>query len=239
MRIEKLRQGGGAYQGLCGTGARPRRYAGNADRATPTRNSVNDRGFPGPNPPQTRSTGPGESPRQPANTGTMAKRRVSGGDGLSPRDGALRSYRRRGHGWVGRGVITAPSAHIYMGQPPMSERVLRRPWWRGPSAPRDIHGGDDRDPETGQTAPPVSGTTSSVRARDDFQLADDLGPVGSEWPCARWAEQRGPRGDDSELGQKRIRRPSKVPFLFSFMLYFSIFFNCFESKFEFECEILL
>jgi hypothetical protein len=116
MRIEKSRQGCGAYHGLCGTGARPRRYAGNADRATPTRNSVNDRGFPGPNLPQTRSTGPGESPRQPANTGTMAKRRVSDGDGLSPCGGALRSYRRRGHGWVGRGVVTAPSAHIYIGQ---------------------------------------------------------------------------------------------------------------------------
>jgi hypothetical protein len=32
--------------------------------------------------------------------------------GLSLRGGALKSYRRRGHGWVGRGVVTAPSALI-------------------------------------------------------------------------------------------------------------------------------
>jgi hypothetical protein len=219
--MEKSRQRGGAYQGLWGTGARPRRYAGNGDRATPTRNPADDRSFPGLNPPQTSSTGLGELPRPPGNTETMAPRRVSGGDGVV-------TTRRRTEilsaAWTWLGG--ARSSHgterpYYMGQPQTSERVLRRPWRRGPSAPRDIRGGDDCDPETGQTAPPVSGTTSLVRARGDFQPADDPGPVGSEWPSTQWADQRGPRGGNSEMGQNEYAGP--VRSLFSFLLCFIIF----------------
>jgi hypothetical protein len=76
-----------------------------------------------------------------------------------------------------------------------------------------------------ERAPPANGTISSVRARDDSQMADDLGLVGSEWPCARWERIVG-RAEGfpwwAEIGvSSPIRRP--LIFLLFFFLFLFVF----------------
>ena len=74
-----------------------------------------------------------------------------------------------------------------------------------------------------ERAPPASGTISSVRARDDSQMADDLGPVGSEWPCARWERILG-RAEGFPWWAKIVAE-AQVSDLSLFLLFlFSVFF---------------